>query len=86
MGVGLDRFGHVVVDDHADVLDVDTTAGNISGHQDVLATRLRRLTLHVKGVASDCVVCRGGWWLTECIAQRLRRVMGTLEREVTKGK
>ena len=38
MRVILDRFGHVVVDDQRDILDVDTTAGNVCGHQDILGS------------------------------------------------
>ena len=49
MGVCFDAFGHVVVDDEGHVLDVDTTPGNVGGHQDVLGaglqTRQSELTL-----------------------------------------
>ena len=40
MGVRLDGLGHVVVDDERDVLDVDTTSGNVRRHQDVLVSSL----------------------------------------------
>ena len=49
VGVCFDAFGHVVIDDEGDVLDVDTTAGHVGGHQDVLGaglqTRKGELTL-----------------------------------------
>ena len=35
-----DMFGHIVIDDHGYVLDVDTTAGDIRSHQDVLGAAL----------------------------------------------
>lgn len=35
-----DSLGHVVVDDHGDILDVNTSAGHISSDQDVLAAGL----------------------------------------------
>ncbi len=38
MCVILNRFGHVVVDDQRDILDVDTTAGNVCGYQDILGS------------------------------------------------
>ena len=31
-------LGHVVVDDHGDVLDVDTSTSDISGHQDIFGS------------------------------------------------
>ena len=39
-GVGVNGFSHVVVDDEADVLDVDASASHISGHEDVLGALL----------------------------------------------
>lgn len=36
----VDALGHVVVDDHGDVLDVDTSSSHVSCHQYVLTTIL----------------------------------------------
>lgn len=33
-------LSHVVVDDHGDVLDIDTSTSNIRGHQDIFGSRL----------------------------------------------
>ena len=41
MCVHLDGLGHVVVDHHADVLDIDTPARHVGGHQDVLPSLLQ---------------------------------------------
>lgn len=37
----LDVLGHVVVDDHGDVVDVDAAAGHVGGHQDVFGPGLQ---------------------------------------------
>lgn len=34
------RFGHVIVDDHRDVLDINTTTSDVGGHQDILGSIL----------------------------------------------
>lgn len=36
--VTFDVLGHVVVEDHGDVLDVDTTTSHVCGHQDVFGS------------------------------------------------
>ena len=41
MRVHLDGLGHVVVDHHADVLDIDTPASHVGGHEDVLPSLLQ---------------------------------------------
>ena len=40
MCVGVNGLGHVVVDNEADVLDVNASARHISGHEDVLGALL----------------------------------------------
>ena len=49
VSVGVDRLGHVVIENQADVLDVNTSTSHVSGHQDVLGaglqTRQGELTL-----------------------------------------
>ena len=40
MSVVLNVLGHVVVDDQGHVLDVDTTTGDVGGHEDVLVSGL----------------------------------------------
>lgn len=35
-----DVFSHVVVNDHGDVLDVDTSTSNVCGHQDIFGSCL----------------------------------------------
>ena len=40
VGVGVNGLGHVVVDDEADVLDVDASARHVGGHEDVLGALL----------------------------------------------
>lgn len=37
----LDVFGHVVVDHHGDVVDVDAASGHVGGHQDVFGAGLQ---------------------------------------------
>lgn len=41
-GITFDSLGHVIVDDHRHVLNVDTTSSNVCGHQDILAAALER--------------------------------------------
>lgn len=36
-----DVLSHVVVDDHGDVLDIDTSTSNVCGHQDIFGSRLK---------------------------------------------
>lgn len=36
----LDVLGHVVIEHHGDIMDVDTSAGHICSHQDVLGAGL----------------------------------------------
>lgn len=38
MRVVFDTFGHVVVDDERDVFDIDTAAGDVGGHKNILAS------------------------------------------------
>lgn len=44
-----DVLCHVVVNDHGDVLDIDTSPSNVCGHQDIFGSRLeigkRKLSL-----------------------------------------
>lgn len=44
-----DVFSHVVVEDHGDVVDIDTTTSNVCGHQDIFGSCLeigeRKLSL-----------------------------------------
>lgn len=37
-----DSFRHVVIDDHGHVFDVDTTSGDIGGHQNVFGSVFQR--------------------------------------------
>lgn len=40
-GLTLDVLGHVVVEHHGDVVDVDTSPSHVGGHQDVLGSSLQ---------------------------------------------
>ncbi len=66
-----DVLRHVVVNDHGDVLDIDTSTSNVSGHQDVFGSCLeigqRKLSLLLAfaTVQRASVVLRGEEETTE---------------------
>ena len=60
MSVHLDGLGHVVVDDEGHVLDVDTTPGNVGGHQDVLGAGLQTRQGELTLLLPLATVQRGG--------------------------
>ena len=75
MSVGLDGLGHVVVDDHADVLDVDTAAGDVRGHQNVLAAGLRGSWTALEGTRRG-ETNRGSNRITElCVGKQSNKLL-----------
>lgn len=58
VGLTLNVLGHVIVEDHGDVMDVDTSACHICGHQDVLSSCLKvgqsKLSLFLTFTAMEC--------------------------------
>ena len=61
-----DVLSHVVVKDHGDVLDIDTSTSNVCGHQNIFGSRLEvgkgKLSLLLAFATVQCagVVLQGG--------------------------
>ena len=58
--VRVDGLGHVVVDDEADVLDVDAAPRHVGGHQDVLGAGLQTRQGELTLLLPLATVQRGG--------------------------